>query len=333
MPTGSDNNSVDAWVRLLRTLADPVRIRVLQLMESGGRPALRVGEISSALKMPQSTVSRHLKTLLDCGLIESRRQGTAMLYRPSSNTDLAGLKELRNASKKMLHDDDQLQTDLWRLGKILEHRHDVDVFAETAPEWDSIRGRWFGETFQYEAMLASLNPQWAVADIGAGTASLSVALARHVARVYAIEPSQAMLKTARQRIISSGCENIELLAGSLGAIPVAADAVNLAIASLVLHHVKDIAGALDELCRIVCPGGSVLIIDLLPHQIEYFREKMGHRWMGFKPHDFQRQLSAAGFSDSRWYALPARTSELKDTGVRVPDLFVMRGTKPLVAAK
>ncbi len=332
MPASDSASSIDQWVRVLRIMADPVRIRILQLMESAGRSPLRVGELSDALKMPQSTISRHLKTLLESDLIEARRQGTAILYRPHSTRRTPGLGELRTVSRKVLHHDDQLQADLTRLNKILAQRQDDDIFAATAPEWDTIRGRWFGDTFQYQAMLAALDPHWVMADIGAGTASLCVDLAPHVRRVFAVEPSPAMLNAARERITSSGCTNVELLAGSMEQIPLPDESVQVAIACLVLHHVEDIPHALRELQRIIRPGGFVLIIDLLPHQIDYFREKMGHRWMGFKPQELQQQLVAAGFGFNHWRSLPARTRVLKDTGIRVPDIFVMRGSRSQAAA-
>jgi ubiquinone/menaquinone biosynthesis C-methylase UbiE/DNA-binding transcriptional ArsR family regulator len=331
MPAPDKSNSVEQWVRVLRTLADPVRMRILQLMDSAGRPALRVGELADALKMPQSTISRHLKTLLEADLIEARRQGTAILYRPHLNRDIAGLKELRSVSRKVLHDDDELQADLSRLSRILEQQQE-DAFAQTAPEWDSIREQWFGDKFQYEAMLAALDPGWAIADIGAGTASLSINLAPHVRRVYAIEPSPAMLKAARQRLADGGRDNVEIISGAVEEIPLPEASVHMALACLVLHHVADTTRALTEMYRILIPGGFMIIIDLLPHQIDYFREKMGHRWMGFQPQKLQRLAMDTGFTATRWHTLPARTTRLKDTGIRVPDIFVMRATKPHVAS-
>ncbi len=331
MPGPDKSNSVEQWVRVLRTLADPVRMRILQLMDSAGRPALRVGELADALKMPQSTISRHLKTLLEADLIEARRQGTAILYRPHLNRDIPGLKELRSVSRKVLHDDDELQADLSRLSRILEQQQE-DAFAQTAPEWDSIREQWFGDTFQYEAMLAALDPGWAIADIGAGTASLSINLAPHVSRVYAIEPSPAMLKAARQRLADGGRDNVEIISGAVEEIPLPEASVHMALACLVLHHVADTTRALTEMYRILIPGGFMIIIDLLPHQIDYFREKMGHRWMGFQPQKLQRLAMDTGFTATRWHTLPARTTRLKDTGIRVPDIFVMRATKPHVAS-
>src|SRR3954451_10661051 len=88
--SGQKNGRHDAehLIELFRTLADPIRLRIVRLLESapqanggggGGTPnaggdkadrgnnrpntGLSVGELGEILKLPQSTVSRHLKTL------------------------------------------------------------------------------------------------------------------------------------------------------------------------------------------------------------------------------------------------------------------------------
>ena len=57
----------------LTTLADATRSRTLLLLE---RHELTVSEICAVLQLPQSTVSRHLKTLADAGWVSSRREAT-----------------------------------------------------------------------------------------------------------------------------------------------------------------------------------------------------------------------------------------------------------------
>ena len=54
----------NALIPALSALADSGRLRMLRLLE---RAELSVGEIASALQLPQSTASRHLKTLMDSG--------------------------------------------------------------------------------------------------------------------------------------------------------------------------------------------------------------------------------------------------------------------------
>ena len=61
----------------MATLGDPIRCRILLPLE---RHELTVNEICSVLQLPQSTVSRHLKTLADDGWVVSRRDGTSRFY-------------------------------------------------------------------------------------------------------------------------------------------------------------------------------------------------------------------------------------------------------------
>jgi DNA-binding transcriptional ArsR family regulator len=61
----------------LSALADPTRSRLLLLLD---RHELTVGELCSVLQLPQSTVSRHLKTLADEGWVTVRAEGTSRRY-------------------------------------------------------------------------------------------------------------------------------------------------------------------------------------------------------------------------------------------------------------
>jgi ArsR family transcriptional regulator len=83
-------------VELYRALGDPVRLRLLSLL-SGGEA--RVGELSAALGLPQSTTSRQLGRLRSSGLIRVRREGTSAWYslRQREALDLPGALEGRLA--------------------------------------------------------------------------------------------------------------------------------------------------------------------------------------------------------------------------------------------
>ena len=61
----------------MTALADQTRCRMLLLLE---KHELTVSELCSVLQMPQSTVSRHLKTLGDDRWVTSRRDGTSRFY-------------------------------------------------------------------------------------------------------------------------------------------------------------------------------------------------------------------------------------------------------------
>lgn len=63
--------------QLLQTLADPTRLRVLEALRFGER---QVGDVVDALDIQQSGVSRHLRILLDAGVVQVRPDGQKRLY-------------------------------------------------------------------------------------------------------------------------------------------------------------------------------------------------------------------------------------------------------------
>ncbi len=319
------------WVEMLRTLADPMRVRIVYLLEEAAAPGLRVGELSEALKLPQSTISRHVKTLIDANIAEVRRDGTSMFYRLSATTSHSALGQLRQLTRQILGGDSQILADSRRLAEVLRRRDEHHSFfsSANAPEWDVIRRRCFGDRFHLEAMLALLNPQWTVGDLGTGTGAMLPFLAPHVSSVIAVDASSAMLKAAGARVKTQNLSNVELRHGRLENLPITDAGLDVALVALVLHHVADLGLALREIYRVLKPDGVLVLVDLLPHQVEMFREKMGHRWMGFAPEAMTPLLEEAGFVKSRWYMLPAQKSRTVDLPVPVPDLFVMRAQRPL----
>ncbi|TQK44345.1 DNA-binding transcriptional ArsR family regulator [Streptomyces sp. SLBN-118] len=62
-----------------KALADPMRVRVLNLLATVRRP-MAVGEIVERLPISQSTVSHHLKVLADVRFVLPERQGTSTRY-------------------------------------------------------------------------------------------------------------------------------------------------------------------------------------------------------------------------------------------------------------
>ena len=60
-----------------RVLSDPLRLRLLQELRDGER---NVSELVDALGAGQPSVSKHLKVLLDAGLVSRRQEGTAAYY-------------------------------------------------------------------------------------------------------------------------------------------------------------------------------------------------------------------------------------------------------------
>jgi ArsR family transcriptional regulator, cadmium/lead-responsive transcriptional repressor len=69
----------DLVAKYFRGLGDPIRLRILELLQSEGE--LTVGALVQRLGLPQPQVSNHLACLRWCGFVESRRQGRRVFYR------------------------------------------------------------------------------------------------------------------------------------------------------------------------------------------------------------------------------------------------------------
>jgi ArsR family transcriptional regulator len=63
---------------LFRALGHPARVRILELLRDGERS---VGQLQAELELDSGGTSQHLSTLRRVGVVESRREGTSVLYR------------------------------------------------------------------------------------------------------------------------------------------------------------------------------------------------------------------------------------------------------------
>jgi DNA-binding transcriptional ArsR family regulator len=64
----------------LSALGHPVRLAILRFVVQSGAGGTAAGEIQSQVDLPASTLSHHLKRLLDAGLLNTRNEGTFHYY-------------------------------------------------------------------------------------------------------------------------------------------------------------------------------------------------------------------------------------------------------------
>jgi ArsR family transcriptional regulator len=303
---------------VLGSLADPTRLRLLALLE---RHELGVVELCDVLQLPQSTVSRHLKVLAEEGWLLSRRDGTAHFYR-ADDAPPAAARRLWKVARAELGGWATLEQDGVRLARRLAARREESdaFFAGAAGEWEKLRGELYGAAFGGEALLALLPRDLVVADLGCGTGDLSARLARHVRKVVAVDRSAAMLKAARRRV--EGLGNVELHRADLEALPLDDASCDAALLVLALTYVLEPGRVLAEAHRIVRPGGTVAVVDLLAHDDDAFRRRMGQASLGFEPGALQALVALAGLDAARCHALPP------EPGARGPALFLCRAARP-----
>lgn len=79
-PTLTDDQAADLE-RVFKAFADRNRVKILNVLVQAGEQDVCVCELIPALGVGQSTVSYHLKQLVDAGLLERERRGTFGYYR------------------------------------------------------------------------------------------------------------------------------------------------------------------------------------------------------------------------------------------------------------
>ncbi len=79
--------------RMFKSLADPVRLRLLSIVASHPGGEACVCDLSSAFDLTQPTISHHLRVLREAGLLECERRGTWVYYQvvPSALAQLAAV--------------------------------------------------------------------------------------------------------------------------------------------------------------------------------------------------------------------------------------------------
>ena len=299
----------------LDPLTDAARLRLLFVLDG---QELSVGELSSALQLPQSTVSRHLKRLLDSGWVVRRSEGTASLYRRSSSglDEKAGM--LWSLAEAECLRDPQCEEDTRRAKEIISNRS-IDsrkFFGTLGGEWAELRDDLFGSSIRLQPMLSLLDPGWVVADLGCGTGASAEELAPWVSGIEAIDREQGMLDAAASRLQSHG--HIRYHRADLVALPLKDASVNAALISLVLHHVEDPLLVIREAIRIVKPGGPVIIVDMVEHDREMYRDSMGHVHLGFSSEVVESWAAACGCDGVQLHRLRP------DMAASGPGLFVAR---------
>ncbi|MCQ9154112.1 ArsR/SmtB family transcription factor [Acidomonas methanolica] len=288
---------------LFQSLADPTRLRILALLR---QMELSVGELAQVLGQSQPRVSRHLRVMVEAGLVSRRKEGNWVFVAPGP----ARLVEPAFAAIDAWQEegDPQAEADSARLAAIKSLRvtEAEDYFESHAAEWDAIRSLHVAEAEVEEAILRTLSGRTlgTLADLGTGTGRMIQLLAPLADRAIGIDRSPAMLRVARSKFGDPSepvagqqiaGQKITWQQGDLSALPLQADGVDTAIMHQVLHYVTHPGPAIAEAARILRPGGRLLVVDFAAHDRTELRDRDAHAWLGFSDDRMRGWLAEAGF--------------------------------------
>lgn len=278
-------------LKLLRLLGDKARLRILRLL---AQEELSVADLQEVLGMGQSRISMQLSQLKQSGFVSVRRSGQKSLYRmefPHGAQALVSEVLAQSASEiaESAHDDEGLRL-------ILSRRKDTlrNYFDELAGRF----GRSYVPGRSWKAlaeMLLRLLPPLDIADLGAGEGTLALMLAQRAHRVIAVDSSVKMVEYGRGLAERSGIVNLEYRHGDMEELPIPACDVDMALMHQVLHHALHPGRALAEARRVLRPGGRLVLLDLLKHDLDAARDLYGDVWLGFSQVELIALLRDAGF--------------------------------------
>jgi SAM-dependent methyltransferase len=182
--------------------------------------------------------------------------------------------------------------------------------------------------------LLSLEPGQVVLDLGSGGGIDVLLSARRVGpggKAYGLDMTDEMLALARENQRKAGATNVEFLKGTIEAIPLPDNSVDVIISNCVINLSSDKDAVLREAFRVLKPGGRFAVSDVVvrgdvPADIRRSMEL----WVGciagaLGEDEYTAKLRAAGFADVeveawRVYETDDARSFLADSGVDVDRL-------------
>jgi ubiquinone/menaquinone biosynthesis C-methylase UbiE len=201
-----------------------------------------------------------------------------------------------------------------------------EYFEQVSSQWDTLRQGFYGVEVR-DAVLAAAKilPEHVVLDVGAGTGFLTEEAARKARHVIALDFSESMLGEARTKLGSK----VEFKIGDAENIPLPDASVNCVIGNMVLHHCPHPELAVEEMSRVLVPGGRLVLSDLQEHNHESLRKEHADLWLGFNLANVRVFLESAGLENVMVQPLSSCCSETKESGqVKIP-MFLATGNRPV----
>lgn len=294
---------MDSLLLALKAAAEPTRLRLLVLCAHSD---LTVSELTQILDQSQPRVSRHLKLLCEAGLLERTREGSWAYFRLAGQGPAAELA--RTLVDSLPPEDATVLLDLERLEGITRERARLaaDYFRRNAPKWDEIRTLYVDDT-EVERQLLALFPEGEVRDlldIGTGTGRIVQVCAPRVGRAIGVDLSREMLMVARSNLESAKVRNGMVRHGNMYQLPLSGESFDVVTVHQVLHYAESPAEVIREAARVLRPGGRLVVVDFLAHEVEQLRAEHAHRWLGFEPETVKGWCREAGLEGEATSTLP-----------------------------
>jgi SAM-dependent methyltransferase len=182
--------------------------------------------------------------------------------------------------------------------------------------------------------LIALEPGQTVLDLGSGGGIDVLLSAKRVGptgKVYGLDMTDEMLALARNNQKKAGVSNVEFLKGTIEAIPLPANSVDVIISNCVINLSSDKDAVLREAFRVLKPGGRFAVSDVVVRgEVPADVRRSMELWVGciggaLEDREYVSKLQSAGFTNVdvepwRIYAVDDARAFLTKSGVDVDRL-------------
>jgi ubiquinone/menaquinone biosynthesis C-methylase UbiE len=279
---------------IFRALADPTRLRVIVLLRA---MELSVGELAQVLGQSQPRVSRHVRILIEAGLVERRKEGSWVFLSLGAKARVEPLFTLLDGWTALDGEDPWTVADAARLAAVRADRAAAAerYFESHARDWDELRSLHVAESEVEAAIARALDGAGIgrLIDIGTGTGRMIELFGREAEHALGVDRSPEMLRLARVKLAEAGLE-ADLRQGDMYALPLPAGSADTVTIHQVLHYAQQPAAAVAEAARLLAPGGRLVIVDFAAHEREELRDRDAHARLGFADETVLSYLGDAG---------------------------------------
>ncbi len=306
---------MDQLLNIMRSLADPTRLRITLLIR---QLELSVGEVVQILGQSQPRISRHIRILAESGIAERRKEGSWVFLRTGPvihSGHLDGLFAQADMSANRA-----VQRDLAKLEQVRAERAGAAeaYFAKHAGEWDSLRALHVSESEVERAMMEILStaPLGRTLDIGTGTGRMIELFAPFADHYTAIDNNTEMLRIARAKLSgadfsASAAAHTHIMLGDFNALPLSDESFDTILFHQVLHYAQAPERVIAEAARVLAKGGQLMIVDFASHDHEELRSVHAHARLGFSDDMISRAFALCGLRMAHSVALAGGELQVK----------------------
>jgi len=240
-------------VRSLRSVAEPTRLRMLAVLSRG---EFSVSELTQILGQSQPRVSRHLKLLGDCGLLERFREQHWMFYRVPPDTTAGQLA--RELLAMLDAADPVLLSDRARVAAVLDERTGHGGAEEARSERERSSDE---EIAQVVAAELGDSRRDALLYFGRSPGGVLGRLGSQARRIVGMNGSRLEVQRARALLHSRGLNHCVLQQGDINALPQPSAVFDAVVFDRALVGQARPAEAVREAARVLRPGGRLFLIE------------------------------------------------------------------------